>query len=72
MSTWHIPPSPMPSAAGAPTFVDQSIRDKIKHVRVGPAFLYLSIVSESTSDWGHDYGFGLAYGYEGVRRHVAN
>ena len=26
---------------------------------------YLSIASEPTSDWGHDFGFGLAYGYEG-------
>jgi len=26
---------------------------------------YLSIASEPTSDWGHDFGFGLAYGYDG-------
>jgi hypothetical protein len=26
---------------------------------------YLSIESEPTSDWGHDFGFGLLYGYGG-------
>jgi hypothetical protein len=26
---------------------------------------YLSIKSEPTSDWGHDFGFGLAYAYNG-------
>lgn len=26
---------------------------------------YLSIASETTSDWGHDFGYGLAYAYSG-------
>ena len=32
---------------------------------------YLSIANEPTSDWGHDFGFGLIYGFGGGARHVA-
>ncbi len=32
---------------------------------------YLSIIGEVTSDWGHDFGYGLIYAYRGEKARKA-
>jgi hypothetical protein len=54
---------------------------ELKHLpRVSPAITaqvvrelrdYLAIASEPTSDWGHDFGFGLIYGFGGDTPHMS-